>query len=112
MERQERYSVNFPVNIMWQDRSGITRQLRARCVDLSCEGIRIETPDRLETGTTAVVNSNDFGRMGHVSTRYCRREGMKYSVGLSFTNAFTLSDPTRQKILQKVTRTDTRPELS
>jgi hypothetical protein len=36
------------------------------------------------------------------SIRYCRREGMKYNIGLEFEVAFGLSDPVRRTILERV----------
>jgi hypothetical protein len=52
-----------------------------------------------------VIQSDHFGRMGHASVRYCRREAMKYSVGLQFTSLFELGDPVRRKILDGILST-------
>ena len=49
-----------------------------------------------------VVNSQHFGRMGDASVRYCRRNGMKYQVGLQFSVVFGLSDPARKNILDEL----------
>ena len=49
-----------------------------------------------------VIQSDHFGRMGHASVRYCRRESMKYFVGLQFSAPFELGDPVRRKILEGV----------
>jgi hypothetical protein len=34
--------------------------------------------------------------------RYCKRDGMKYRVGLQFIGAFGLSDPARKSVLEQV----------
>ena len=49
-----------------------------------------------------LMTSDQFGRMGNATVRYCRREGMKYVVGLQFSTAFGLSDPVRKAALDKV----------
>ena len=87
---------------MWQEGSGAPRRLTGRCLDLSSEGARIETKDRLSPGTTVTVSSNEFGRMGHSVVRYCRRDAMRYLIGLKFGAPFGLGDPARQKILAHV----------
>lgn len=73
-------------------------------MDLSPSGAKLETKDRLEPRSTIVVQSEQFGRMGMASIRYCNRAGMKYIVGLEFSSVFGLSDPVRRKILEKVLR--------
>lgn len=103
---EERYSVDFVVFLSRQEKTGASRRGSARCVDLSASGAKLETQDRLEPRSNVLVNSEQFGRMGNASIRYCRREGMKYSVGLEFSSAFGLSDPMRQKILSGVLRPD------
>ena len=67
------------------------------------------TVDQLEPRSTIVVQSEQFGRMGMASIRYCNRSGMKYIVGLEFSSVFGLSDPVRKKILEKVLRPEAAP---
>ena len=99
---EKRYRVDFPVFLTWQQKNGSIQRVSGRCVDLSPSGAKLETKDPIEPRTTIVVQSGQFGRMGMASIRYCRREGMKYSVGLEFSAVFGLSDPVRKKILEKV----------
>ena len=100
--RPERYHVDFAVYLSWQDREGVVRRVRGRCLDLSSSGIRIETKDKLTLHQMVLVQSDQFGRMGHASVRYCRREPMRYFVGLQFSAPFGLGDPVRRKILEGV----------
>jgi hypothetical protein len=100
--RPERYHVDFTVFLTWQDARRIVHTVTGRCLDLSSSGIRIETRDTLTQGQMVVIQSDHFGRMGHASVRYCRREAMKYVVGLQFTTLFELGDPVRRKILDGV----------
>lgn len=82
------------------------RQAPGRCVDLSASGARVEARDGMEVRTLVLVTSEQFGRMGNATIRYCRREGMKHILGLQFSTAFGLSDPARKKILDKVLQKD------
>jgi hypothetical protein len=100
MTRPEtRYSVDFPVFLTWQDRLGAVRRLPARCSNLSASGAHVETTDPFAPYTQVLVSSENFGRLGHASIRYCRRQGMRYRIGLQFTSALVLSDAMRKKML-------------
>lgn len=96
----DRYHVNFTVRILWQAGSQ-ARQISGRCRDLSSTGLRVETTDALEVRATVLVTSETFGRMGHASVRYCRREGMKYVVGLHFNVPFSLNSGSHKAMLDK-----------
>jgi hypothetical protein len=98
----DRYHVDFPIHISWQDGAGQIRSAAARCRDLSASGLHAETKDPFTPHTLVLVQSGIFGRMGNASVRYCRREGMKYAVGLHFSSSFELSDPVRKKLLERV----------
>lgn len=78
------------------------RRAAGHCFDLSASGARVETREELELRSSVLVTSNQFGRMGNATIRYCRREGMKYIAGLQFSTAFGLSDPVRKAMLDKV----------
>lgn len=101
-QRPERYRVNFTVFLSWQDSKGLIRSVSGRCLDLSPAGLLIETRDVLSPGQTVLIQSEQFGRMGHASVRHCRREPMKYFVGLQFSAPFGVGDPVRRKILEGV----------
>ena len=109
MTRAERFKVEFPVFLAWQDRQGVPRRLTGKCVDLSAAGAQVETKDQLPSQTMVLVTSECFGRMGHATVRYCRRDGMKYRVGIHFTSLMQLSDPMRRSILETVIRKSDPP---
>jgi hypothetical protein len=100
--REKRYAVSFAITLMWEEKSGAVRRARGRCLDLSPEGMRIETRERVDPGTTVLVASDQFGRMGHATVRYYRREMLNASVGLRFSTVYGLEDPGRRKILTTV----------
>jgi hypothetical protein len=105
-KKEERYSVSFSVALGWVDKSGLVRRINARCVDLSPEGMKIETRDRVDAGTVVAVQSDEFGRMGHATVRHVQRDKMQCVIGLKFGAAFGLGDPARKKILEQVLRSD------
>jgi len=100
--REERFKVSFSVTLLWQERSGAVSRLNGRCVDLSPEGISVELKDRLNVGTPVQVESREFGRMGHATVRFCRRDQMRFLLGFRFSAPFGVSDPARRKILERV----------
>ena len=100
---QERFSVDFPVYLSWQDKTGVVRRTSAVCTDLSESGMKLFTMDRLERLTVVVVGSEVLGRLGHATIQYCNRVRMKNQLGLQFAVPFRLSDPARRRILEQVT---------
>ena len=100
--REERFQVSFSVSGMWQEKAGAIRRLTGRCVDLSTEGIAVEAKDRISLGAAAQVESKEFGRMGHATVRFCRRDQMHYLIGFRFSAPFGVGDPARRKVLERV----------
>jgi hypothetical protein len=100
--REQRFKVSFSVSLMWQERPGELRRLAGRCADLSSEGMSVEVKDRISPGAVVQVESKDFGRMGHAIVRFCRRDPMRFHIGLKFSAPFGMSDPARRKILERV----------
>jgi hypothetical protein len=102
--RPERYKVDFPVFLQWQDRAGIPHRLTAQCVDLSAAGAQVEAKEQLPAQTMVLLTSECFGRMGNATVRYCRRTAMKFKIGIHFSAQLQLGDPKRQEILATVLR--------
>ena len=71
-------------------------------MDFSSDGIGVEAKDRVSLHTAVQVESKEFGRMGHATVRFCRRDKMRYQIGCRFTAPFQTSDPARRKILERV----------
>lgn len=110
---QERFSVDFPVFLNWQDKTGVLRRTSAVCTDLSESGMKLFTVDRLERMQVVVVGSEVLGRLGHATIQYCNRVRMKNQLGLQFAVPFRLSDPARRRILEQVIRKpDSAPGLT
>jgi hypothetical protein len=102
MTRPEpRYRVNLPVYLMWQQKDGTVRRSAGKCLNLSASGALVETDYPLEPQTGLIVHSESFGRIGHAAVRYCRRQTMKYQVGLLFTASLGLADSVRRRIFDQ-----------
>ncbi len=100
--REERFKVSFSVSLLWQEKTGEIRRIAGHCVDLSSEGMSAEVKDRVSPGAVVQVESREFGRMGHATVRFCRRDQMRYLIGLRFSAPFGMSDPARRKVLERV----------
>ena len=102
--REERFDVDFAVQLSWQVGTAV-RRVAARCVNLSASGARLETRDPVPSGTTVLVYSELFGRMGLAVVKYCNRDALKHEIGISFGVSLQLSDPARRRILEGLIRT-------
>jgi PilZ domain len=101
---QERYKVDFQIFLSWEQKNGTILRIPGRCLDLSAIGAKLAATDRIDERSTVLVHSDQFGRMGNATVRYCFRNGMKYAIGLEFCSVFSITDPARRKILEKVLR--------
>src|SRR5258708_6932846 len=57
LKRLERYKVDFPVFLAWQDRQGLARRVTGRCTDLSESGAHVETKEQFAPHTMVVLTS-------------------------------------------------------
>ena len=75
--------------------------VRAKCLDLSEQGARIECDQPLELHSNVYLQAPAFGLMGNASVRYCRRSGLKHVAGLLFTSAASQADRGRKRCLDQ-----------
>jgi hypothetical protein len=97
----ERRPFQGAVQVTWQVRTGEVKMVRAKCVDLSDLGVRIECDQPIEVRTNVYVQAPAFGLMGNASVRYCRRSGIKHIVGLMFSSAASQADMGRKRCLDQ-----------
>ena len=96
-----RYPADFPVGLAWEAPGGIVNRVTGRCTNLSASGMCVETRDPVAVRATVMVTSREMGRMGHANIRYCRRETMKYVVGLQFSVQLKLAGRVRGTMLDR-----------
>jgi hypothetical protein len=98
----ERRAFQGAVQVSWQARSGETRTIRAKCVDLSEQGARIECEPPIEFRTQVYLQAPAHGLMGNATVRYCRRSGLKHIVGLLFSSPAGEADQGRKRLIRNL----------
>jgi hypothetical protein len=74
------------------------KTIRAKCTDLSEQGARIECESPIDFRTNVYLQAPDYGLMGTASVRYCRRIGMKHTIGLLFSAAASQAEQGRKRL--------------
>ena len=98
--REERYPLTCALQISWQRESGETCTTRATCREVSLHGARVECSEPLIARSSVYLSAQSYGLMGNATVRYCRRQGMKYAIGLEFTWAAALAEEGRKRMSQ------------
>ena len=107
MRRHNRWPSKGPVQVSWKDGRGKVKSLWAKCLDLSAEGVCLETNGPIPPRTAVNLHSAQYGDFGTASVRHCARMGVKYSVGLEFTSALALASPGRKRSMADAQRPTT-----
>ena len=84
--RRPRATLPGLVKLLWQDAGGGHRTAKARCLNISEMGMRIELHSPIPERQYIRVESGEYGLLGRASVRYCTREGIKWVAGLEFSN--------------------------
>jgi hypothetical protein len=96
----ERRPFQGAVQVSWQTRSGETKTIRAKCIDLSDLGARIECEHPIDFRTNVYLQAPAHGLMGNATVRYCRRRGVKHIVGLLFSAAASQAEQGRRRLIR------------
>jgi hypothetical protein len=96
----ERRSFQGTVQVSWQSRAGDTQAIRAKCIDMSDLGARIECEHPIEIRTQVYLQAPAHGLMGNATVRYCRRSGVKHIIGLMFSSAASQAETGRKRLNQ------------
>lgn len=75
------------------------KTIRAKCVDLSDHGARIECEQPIDFRTNVYLQAPRYGLMGNATVRYCRRNGIKHIVGLLFGSAASQAEQGRKHLI-------------
>ncbi len=94
VRRQARHPIDCEVTVSWPDREGAARFARARGVDLSGSGARIEVDQALEVGLHVFVRVTEYGVSATACVRHCTRRGAKFVVGLELGGTHIETGPT------------------
>lgn len=85
IRRDDRIPAEELVEINWKDRYGQEKFAKARTLNVSELGMRIEMPEPLERLAFVTFRSMPLSLHGSASVRSCTRQGTKYLVGLEFS---------------------------
>ncbi len=83
--RNERIPAEELVEVTWKDRAGQEKFAKARTLDISESGMRVEMPEALDKQTYVALRSNSLSLHGTASVRSCTRQATKYLIGLEFS---------------------------
>jgi hypothetical protein len=84
----ERLPIDTQLQICWEEGQGAHRQIRARAIDVSKLGVRVESERAIATGTVVNVFTANFSPIGRASVRHCTQNGMGYRLGLYMPDRF------------------------
>jgi len=85
--RHQRHPIDCDVTLSWQEHHGQTRALRARGLDLSESGARLETTDPVAPGSYVYVRLEQYGFGGTAIVRHCMRLGARCIIGLELCDS-------------------------
>ena len=85
LRRHPRSVVAAPVQLSWTDGNGHERLVTARVVDISENGMRVESPEALVPGVYVNFRAERLHLLGSASVRSCKKQGTKYLAGLEFS---------------------------
>src|SRR5271166_1893321 len=74
MRRHARLPFVGPMQMFWRDPRGQVQTLRAKCLDLSAEGARLETDTPIPARAGVTLQSARYGSLGTASVRHCVRQ--------------------------------------
>lgn len=83
--REQRRFTNVMFAIVWQDPRGKTRSVRARGINLSKSGMRVDSAEEIPPGTPVCLQAERHNLTGRATVRNCLRRGSNFVVGLEFT---------------------------
>jgi len=110
MRRHSRLPFETQMQVSWKDARGQVQKLRAKCLDLSAEGARLETDTPIPARTSVSLDSTRYGALGTASVRHCVRNTLKYLIGVEFTSSLPLAGSGRKRCLAEIqSRTEVRP---
>ncbi|HTQ56613.1 MAG TPA: DnaJ domain-containing protein [Bryobacteraceae bacterium] len=83
--REQRRFTNAMFAISWQDARGQNHSVRARGMNVSKSGIRIESTEELAHGATVTLQAEQHELAGRATVRNCTRRGSNFVIGLEFS---------------------------
>ena len=73
------------VEIAWEDSSGRPKFARAKCMDISESGLRVDAPEPIPAGTSAMLRASQIELAGPVRVKHVTRAGSRFLLGLELS---------------------------
>jgi len=86
VRRHRRIPFLGPIKVSWEEH-GQVRFALTKCIDISDQGLRIESPQPVRPGTLIMLESERIKLRGAATVRHSVRYGAKYLLGLQITEA-------------------------
>jgi hypothetical protein len=83
--RHNRTQAQSIVELVWKDPLGNEKYTKARTLDISEAGMRVEVPERIPERSYVTIRADQLSLHGRGSVKTCRGKGIKYVVGLEFS---------------------------
>ena len=84
----ERLPINTQLQLCWEERKSVQRQVRVRVVDLSTCGFQVGSERAIPAGTVVNVYTARFTPIGRASVRHCAPKGLDYRIDLYMPDRF------------------------
>jgi hypothetical protein len=85
LRRHQRIDSRSIVQLIWKDQLGNEKYTKARTLDVSESGMRVEVPERIPERSYITFRADELSLHGTGSVRSCQGKGLKYIVGLEFS---------------------------
>jgi hypothetical protein len=95
LRRHTRAQARSIVQLMWKDQLGNEKYTKARALDISQSGMRVEVPERIPERSYITFRSDELSLHGTGSVRTCRGKGIKYVVGVEFSGIMKIATEIR-----------------
>ncbi|MFN7993890.1 MAG: DnaJ domain-containing protein [Bryobacteraceae bacterium] len=82
--REQRRHTNAMFALTWQDAKGKSRTLRARGLNVSKSGMRVETSEEFKPGDEISLRGERHDLSGKATVRNCARRGSYFVIGVEF----------------------------
>jgi hypothetical protein len=102
LRRHARLPFDDQMQVSWKDSRSQVQTQRAKCLDLSAEGARLETDRPIPARATITVHSARYGSLGTASVRHCVRHTLNYWIGVEFTASPALAGQGRKRCLEEM----------
>jgi len=78
----ERLAIGALLQIRWEERKGVHREIRVRAVEVTRSVLRVQSERKIAAGTLVILYTAEFVPIGRALIRECTTKGMDYSIAL------------------------------